>query len=503
MTDLDLDCDVLVIGAGMGGSAIAFQLRNSGLRVLVVERGDRLPREPQNWDPTEVFVRKRYRPNERWRDLRTGDDFSPGVHYNVGGNTKVYGACLPRFREHDFDAIEYPEGVSPEWPISYAALEPYYAAAERELLVHGDDADDPTSPWRSSPYPFPPLPHEPSIAELADSWREQGLSPVSMPMGIDLRDGGACIRCGTCDGFPCSLGAKADAETSFLDPALRSDNVTLLTRATVVSLTTKRDTVGAAVIRHEGAQRSVRFAHVVLAAGAVNTASLLLRSGESPHNGLANSSGLVGRNYMVHNSTFMVAVDPRRKNTAAFTKTLGLHDWYKPSPDTPTPLGGVQMLGKLQTPMISAARPYVPKPILGVMTERSMDLYLTTEDLPSANNGVRLHDSGKVGIEWTPSNLEPHAELTRRMRTVMRTAGYPLVFSERMGIETNSHMCGTATMGDEPSSSVIAPNGQAHDVPNLWIADSSVFPSSAALNPALTIAANAMRTGDELLAALG
>lgn len=500
MTKITIDCDVLVVGSGMGGSAVAFRLRNSGLNVLVAERGERLPREPENWDPTEVFKSKRYRPTEQWVDVHNGTEFGPGVHYNVGGNTKVYGACLPRFRQADFGAIEYDEGLSPPWPVTYETLEPYYAAAEKELLVHGDDSEDPTAPWRSGPYPFPAISHEPCIEELADSWRNQGLSPVSMPVGIDLREGGSCIRCGTCDGFPCRLGAKADAETSFLDPALGHENIQLLTGARVMGLKAKGRKVASAVVRQGGVERVIKFRHLVLAAGAVNTAALLLRSGDRSGKGLANSSGLVGRNYMVHNSTFFVAVDPRRKNTTTFTKTLGLHDWYGKGVDNPTPLGGVQMLGKLQAPMISAARPYVPTKILAAMTQRSMDLYLTTEDLPSPNNGVKLDPGGKIGIEWTPSNLRPHAELVKRMTRVMRSAGYPLIFNERMGIETNSHMCGTAVMGDDPASSVVASNGLAHDLDNLWIADSSVFPSSAALNPALTIAANAIRTGDEVLA---
>jgi len=500
VTSIPTECDVLVIGAGMGGAALAYQLRDSGLDVLVVERGERLPREAENWNPTEVFEHQRYRPTERWVDEQSGDEFSPGVHYTVGGNTKVYGACLPRFREVDFEANEHAGGISPEWPITYEELEPYYASAETALLVHGDDTGDDTAPRRSGPYPFPALPHEPCIEALAEAWKRQGLSPVSMPMGVDLRDGGGCIRCGTCDGFPCQLGAKADAETSFLDPALGHPNVRIATGAQVVELRISGRKASTALVHQGTTDHVIRFRQVVLAAGAVNTAALLLRSGDRTRGGLCNSSGLVGRNYMVHNSTFLVAVDPRRRNTANFTKTLGLHQWYTKGPDNPIPLGSVQMLGKLQAPMIAAARPHTPKRLLAAMTNRSMDLYITTEDLPSSKNGVRLGSSGKIGIEWAPSNLKPHGILVNRMSKVMRSAGYPLIFSERAGIETNSHMCGTATMGNDPLNSVVTPSGLAHDIENLWIADSSVFPSSAALNPALTIAANAMRTGDELLA---
>lgn len=491
-------CDVLVIGAGMGGAAVAHRLRDSGASVLVVERGERLPREPENWDASEVFERQRYRTAEPWLDVRAGSEFQPGVHYHVGGNTKFYGACLPRFRVRDFELIEHAEGISAPWPLSYAELEPYYTLAEHALLVHGDDTGDASAPWRSSPYPFPAVAHEPVVRALADAWTAQGLSPVTMPVGIDLRDGGTCVRCTTCDGFPCRLGAKADAETSFLEPALESRTVRMMTGAKVVKLTTAGRTVNTAVVYQGSTEHVVRFGQVVLAAGAVNTAALLLRSAATAGGRLANSSGLVGRNYMVHNSTFFVAVNPRRLNTTRFQKTLGLNQWYFAGSDTSHPLGNVQMLGKLQAPMVAAARRHVPRRILAATTARSIDLYLTTEDLASTSNGVRLGPGGRIGIEWTPSNLAPHRELVKRMRGVMRAAGYPLIFTQRMGIETNSHMCGTAVMGVDPASSVVDPSGKAHDLDNLWVADSSTFPSSAALNPALTIAANALRVADQL-----
>jgi choline dehydrogenase-like flavoprotein len=271
----------------------------------------------------------------------------------------------------------------------------------------------------------------------------------------------------------------------------------MITGARVLSIRTASGRAAAALVEQGGATFEISFSHIVLAAGAVNTAALLLRSDPSGP-GLANSSGLVGRNYMVHNSTFMSAVDPRRRNTTKFQKTLGSNHWYSAGADAPYPLGNVQMLGKLQTPMARAAKRHVPRVLLDAMTARSIDLYLTTEDLPSRSNGVRLQADGSIGIEWTPTNVGPHRELVARMRTVMRKSGYPLVFTERMGIATNSHMCGTAVMGSDPATSVIDSTGRSFDVDNLWIADSSVFPSSAALNPALTIAACAMRTADHL-----
>jgi choline dehydrogenase-like flavoprotein len=491
-----IDCDIAIIGSGMGGSTLANALRGSGARILVVERGDFLPREAANTSPVEVFQKNKYKNAEKWYDGTTGRPFAPGVHYYVGGNTKVFGACLPRFRAEDFAEIKHQDGISPAWPVSYADMEPFYVQAEHMYQVHGEAGDDPTEPPRSADYPFPALEHEPAVAALADSMAEQGLHPFRMAAGVDYGPNGACIRTRTCDGFPCQLGAKNDAETRGIRPALRSPTVRLLTRTLVERLSTSPDgqRVTEAVAVRDGAPVRITAGRFVVAGGAVNSAILLLKSASDRHPaGLANSSGLVGRNYMVHNSTFFVAIDPRRRNTTMFQKTLGLNDWYLAGPDNPYPLGNLQMLGKLQGPMIKGARPRVPMPVLNYMTGHSMDIYLTTEDLPDPENRVILGSDGRITVHWKPNNLQSHRELVRRISRVVRRAGYPLIFTERMSIETNSHQCGTAVMGADPKRSVLDPHCRAHDVSNLWVVDSSCFPSSAALNPALTIAANALR----------
>lgn len=496
LDDDTVTADIAVIGSGMGGSTLAWALRNSGARVLVVERGDFLPREEANWSPVEVFERGRYKNAEQWYDAATGSAFLPGVHYYVGGNTKVYGACLPRFREEDFEATEHRDGTSPAWPVSYADMEPHYAAAERLYRVHGEKGQDPTDPWRSDTFPFPALPHEPAISGLADALARQGLHPFSMPMGVDVREGGTCVRCRTCDGFPCKVDAKSDADVRALRPALEQPTVRLLTRTTVTRLMAGSDgrTVTEAVAERDGRAVRIRAQRFVVACGAVNSAALLLRSSSNPHpDGLANSSGLVGRNYMVHNSTFLVAVDPRRRNPVQFQKTLGVNDWYRAGAASDYPLGNLQMLGKLQAPMVKPARPRVPTPLLEYLTGHSVDMYLTTEDLPDRNNRITVQSSGRIDVHWRANNLQPHRELTRLVSRAVRRAGYPLIFTQRMSIETNSHQCGTAVMGADPAHSVLDPGCRTHDVANLWVVDSACFPSSAALNPALTIAANALR----------
>ncbi|WP_435609756.1 GMC oxidoreductase [Pseudomonas knackmussii] len=491
-----LACDVLVIGSGMGGSTFAHALRSQGLSVIVVERGDFLPREIQNWSTEAVFGKGRYRNAEQWLDEQN-QPFSPGVFYYVGGNTKFYGAMLPRFREADFGEIRHAEGISPAWPITYAEMEPYYCEAEALYKVHGTAGQDPTDPWRSKPYPSPALEHDPALQDLVLKMRGAGLRPFAMPAAVDYGPDRPCVLCSTCDGYPCLVDAKGDAELSALRPALLGGSVRLLTRTKIDRLLTSAngEQVTEALGTRDGRTLRISAKRFVLACGAVNTAALLLKSANEQHpNGLGNSSGLIGRNYMVHNSTFMVAVDPRRENKVMFQKTLALNDWYHASQDSMFPLGNVQMLGKIREPMISAMRSWVPKPISRYLTDHSVDLYLTSEDLPTNENRVEYDaERDAIKVFWTPNNLKAHERLVEKTTATMRSAGYPLVLTERMGIATNSHQCGTAVMGNDRNRSVLDKTCRMHDLENVWVVDSSSFPSSAAVNPALTIAANALR----------
>ena len=495
--------DIAIIGTGAGGGTLAYALRDSGARVLLIERGGFLPPEPENWSPTEVFDRGRYKSAETWQDA-AGRPFRPGVHYFVGGNTKVFGAALPRFRREDFRTLEHEGGVSPAWPIGYDDLEPYYAEAERIYRVHGQTGEDPSEPPRSRPFPFPPVPHEAYVAELADRLRAQGLHPYSLPMGVDLRAGGRCIRCGTCDGFPCRVLAKSDADVCCVQPALASPNVELLAHAFARRLLT--DSTGGRVASIEvdagGLTETIRAETVVVACGAANSAALLLRSANSSHpEGLANSSGLVGRNYMVHNNTALMAVHPTRRNPTVFQKTLAVNDYLFRGPDVPYPLGNVQLLGKLQAAMLTASQPYVPRRLLQAVAERSVDWWVMSEDLPDPDNRVTLGPNGTPRVRWRPNNLVAHRRLVQAARDMLRRAGYPFILSQRMGIETNSHQCGTLRFGLDPRLSVLDPLCRAHDLENLYVVDSSFFPSSAAQNPALTIAAQALRVAEHLQSA--
>jgi choline dehydrogenase-like flavoprotein len=409
---------------------------------------------------------------------------------------------MPRFRRSDFQEVAHQEGVSRAWPISYDDLEPFYAQAERLYQAHGSVGEDPTEPPHSTDYPFPAIEHEPVIERFADSLRSQGLHPFHMTNGMNITSADDRAAVTTADGCPDHTGIKSDAENRALVPTLAANTVKLLPRTQVIRLLTAPDgrTVIGAEARYERRVIRINAGKVVVSAGAVNSSVLLLRSSTLQHpQGLGNSSGLLGRNYMVHNSTFFVGVNPLHRNSTRWQKTLGLNDFYEASDISPYPLGNLQMLGKLQGPMIKAAKPWAPMWSLDFMTRRSLDIYLTTEDLPLLDNRVRV-DGDRILIDWSPTNVAPHRELVRQITKAVRRAGYPLVFTQQMGIETNSHMCGTAIAGVDPSQSVLTPGCRSHDIDNLWIVDASFFPSSAALNPALTIAANAIRVATDIAA---
>lgn len=492
---------VVIVGSGMGGGTLAWGLAQRGIDVLVIERGDYLPQEPENWSPEAVFVQRRYKPTEMWVD-DYGREFAPGVHYLVGGNTKVYGSSLPRLREQDFERTEYPSGVSPAWPFSYADLEPYYGQIEDLYRVHGTSGEDPSEPWRSTPFPFPALEHEPYVAETVRRLAEQGVHPSSTAMGVDLRPGGACIRCHTCDGFPCRLGAKSDAQTCGIDPALATGHVRLLTNARVDRILAENDRVVAVEGEFEGMRAGEPFritgGAFALCGGAANSAALLLKSATERYpQGLANSSGLVGRNYMVHNNTHIAAVDPRRRNDVVFQKTVAINDFYRDMGDG-HPGGTIQLIGKVQGSMMKTHATKVPLFALNRIAERSMEWLVMSEDLPSPGNRVRLDKLGRIQISWRRTNYDRHELLLSRAKSLLRKAGYVGIAEQRFDIALNSHMCGTAVAGTDSNTSVLDPWCRSHDVENLFVVDSSFFPSSGAQNPALTIGAQALRVAAEV-----
>jgi choline dehydrogenase-like flavoprotein len=507
--------DVIVIGTGAGGGTLAHRLAPSGKRILLLERGGYLPREPENWDSHEVFNRDRYLSGEVWYDS-SGEPFEPHQQYFVGGNTKFYGAILFRMRERDFDRVEHYGGTSPPWPLSYSDFEPYYTEAERLYLVHGQRGEDPTEPWASGPYPHPAVTHEPRIEQLHTDFARTGHHPFHLPVGVDLveddPEAGRCVRCDRFDGFPCLADGKADAHVLCVRPAVREDNVTLLTQAKVERLETngRGDTVTGVVVDRRGAREIYSADVVVVACGAVNSAALLLRSASDRHpDGLANTSGQVGRNYMAHLNSGVIAIS-RTANTTKFQKTLGVNDYYWGAEDSALPLGHIQMLAKSDRNILRAGAPwFAPGLALDYIARHAIDFWMTTEDLPHPDNRVTVDRQGRIHLAKRYLNGEAHRRLLLKLKGLLGELGCEqgipsrTILDQRIPLAGVAHQSGTARFGTDPADSVLDVTCKAHDLDNLYVVDTSFFCSSSAVNPALTAMANALRVGDHLLERLG
>ena len=492
--------DLVIIGSGAGGGTVARALASSGARILILERGGFVPQEPENWDPTAVWKHLRYRTTERWLD-GDGRPFLPYTHYCVGGNTKFWGSVLYRLRKEDFEAVEHLGGVSPAWPIDYATLEPYYERAERLYQVHGAAGDDPTEPARG-PYPHPPIPHAPEIAETVERLREQGLHPSPLPLGlIDPGEPDGCILCNTCNSFPCRRHAKSEAEVCCVRPATGQENVALWTHACARRLLTDASgrRVAAVEVERDGETLRVEAPLIVVACGAVNSAALLLRSAGDRHpDGLGNSSGLVGRRYMAHLATMMQGFHPFRKNHAVFQKTVGINDFYFSGPRTRYPLGQIQSQGRTHGVMGQTVVPWVPLWAYDAWMARGVDWLALSEDLPRPDNRVTVGADGRIRLEYRFNNGRAHRRLVREMRRILRRLGFWVVMTHSHKTKNTTHQCGTLCFGADPRTSVLDPFCRSHDVENLFVVDASFFPSSAAVNPGLTIAAQALRVAEHI-----
>src|SRR6266700_274334 len=456
--------DVIIIGTGAGGGTLARHLAPSGKRILLLERGDWLPRELENWDGEAVFVQNRYISPDTWYD-KESKAFQPQVHYCVGGATKLYGAAIYRQRKEDFGELRHHDGISPAWPISYEEMEPYYTKAEQLYQVHGVRGEDTTEPPYSAPYPYPAVSHEPRIQQLSDDLEKAGYHPFHSPNGIMLneqnRPFSTCIRCATCDGFPCLVHAKSDAEVMGVRPALEYSNVTLLTNA-----------------KHP--------------------------------NGLANGSDQVGRNYMFHNSVAVLAVS-KEPNPTQFQKTLGLNDFYFGMEGFEYPMGNIQMVGKSQASMYKGEKPIETKlaPMFALkdVARHAVDFWLSTEDLPDPNNRVTLDKEGKVTLCYTPNNVVAQQKLYDKLKSMLNHMGmHPDHLIPRNAYMKNyipvagvAHQAGTCRFGKDPKTSALDVNCKAHELDNLYVVETSFYPSISAMNPALTAIANALRVGDHLL----
>jgi choline dehydrogenase-like flavoprotein len=361
--------------------------------------------------------------------------------------------------------------------------------------------------------------HEPRIQQLADDLAAAGFHPFHAPCGIRLNEANMpyshCVRCMNCDGFPCVVHAKSDAEVFGVRPALEHENVTLLTDTQAVKLETDPSgrEVTAVVVERDGAEERYAADVVVVSCGAANSAKLLLRSANDKHpNGLANGSDQVGRNYMFHASQAVLALS-REENTTVFQKTLGLNDFYfdgGPGGEE-YPLGNIQMVGKSQSPMFRGEKPtetkLAPHWSLERIARHAIDFWLSTEDLPRAENRVTVDAEGRVTLSYTPTNEVPKQHLYAKLKSILGKLDMNedhlihrfAYMKNEIPVAGCAHQAGTCRFGADPATSVLDTNCRAHEVDNLYVVDTSFFPSIGAVNPALTAMANALRVGDHLL----
>ena len=516
--------DLIIIGSGAGGATLAHALAPTGKSILILERGPHLPVEARNWDAKAVFVDQCYRTTDEWLD-RDGRTFRPATHYWVGGNTSFYGAALMRMKRTDFQAVTHAGGgLSPAWPLSYDDMAPWYEMAERLWEVHGQRGVDPFDEPDDPPYPFPPLTHDPGVAALKAHFETLGWRPSPLPLGVrrDDADPGAagCIRCRTCGGFPCLLRAKVDARTAVLAPLRSADNIHLLAEHRAMRIETTPDGRTARTVVVQGPDGEVRYDGdlIVLAAGAANSAALALASANGAHpEGLGNTSGQVGRNYMFHMTSAVISVAAQQFN-AAFPKTLSVMDFYMGEPDGSYrfPMGQIQLLEymtgqTLEGEMADRLPPgLLPNAFSDALAERMVSFLVMSEDLPDPENRVTLSADGRIVLSYSWGDTSAHERLVEKLEAALEdfTTHRHSLLEHRFQIDSllplygTAHQCGTLRFGHDATTSVLDPNCRFHDLDNLYAVDSSFFVSSAAVNPTLTIVANALRVAEHLKARL-
>ncbi|KQY15199.1 GMC oxidoreductase [Rhizobium sp. Root482] len=490
--------DIVIIGSGIGGATIASALAGSGADILILEAGGHIEDRPENRDQRAIFQRGHFRPKESWYEA-DGTSFNPGNYYNVGGNSKFFGAVMVRYRREDFAEMAHLEGVSPAWPFAYEELEPWYGRAEQLYQVRGSLGEDPTEPDHSQPYPFAPVPDEPPIARVREKLKRNGLNPYSLPLGVDIDKWLGKAKT-PWDAHPNSFDGKMDAETAALAVALQHPNVRLQTGSRVTRLETAPDGKRIETVHYvrDGAEQSVTPKLVILSAGAVQSAALLLRSANAVHpKGLANSSDQVGRNFMNHNSSAVLAISPWFRNDSIYQKTFGFNDYYLSDGEGRPPLGNVQLLGRISGRILKANLPRLPEWLLDRVSAHAIDFYAMSEDIPHPESRIMV-DGERIVLQWVRTNWPAHLMLVKKLKQALKAAGFPIVLSRPFDKRTPSHQCGTVRMGDDPTLSPLDVYCRAFDHQNLFVVDASFLPTSAAVNPALTVAAQALRVADHI-----
>ena len=486
--------DVVIIGAGMGGSTAALTLAPTGANILILEQGSQIKSEPLTRDTKAIFQKGAYTPKEKWFDT-AGQPHAAGTYANFGGSSKFYGGLLARFRETDFEPRMLPGGDVPAWPIRYADVEPWYERAEALFRVRGNASEDPTEPWRNKGLPEPPVPDEPPMAALRERFKKAGMHPYSLPLGVDIKTWLSNGQTGW-DGYPDARTGKMDGETCALMPALEHSNIKIEDNAQVLRLVPSagRNRIHSVVYRRNGEFHEVTAGLVLLACGTVKSAALLLASEDGR---LANSSGMVGRHLMGHNQTAVIGFDHRFLNDSVYQKTFGLNDFYLPGGAGGEAMGNVQLLGRVNGEIMKGNVPNVPGFILDILCRRTVDFFLLGEDLPDPASRALVRD-GRIVLDRKRTNMDVHRKFIARFKDLLRDIGFKRSVHRTFGQFSIGHQCGTLRMGHSSKDSVVDPTGRAHDIENLFVVDGSVFVSSAAVNPSLTIAALSLRTSDNI-----
>lgn len=513
----DLQYDAVIVGSGFGGAAMARQLAAAGHSVLVLERGGPAARDASAWDARAILIDQRYRSTIPFEAPQFGGRRRL-LHPNavVGGQSVFYGAASFRFREADFerrsrfvDTHPMPDGYA-DWPISYADLEPWYSQAESLIGVAGVAGVDPHEPPRSAEYPMAPPPLGAPSRRLADAATRLGLTPFRIPLAINYAnpERPRCIECTTCDLYPCQLGAKNDMAVTLLPQAVAA-GATVRPRTAALRLLRRgeRITGVACADLDTGRRFTVACEVAVVSAGAIASARLLLASGLGD---VEPNGRMVGRYLMRHCAGVAIGLFPFVTNPdQVYTKQIAITDRYLGDPShrrgPAGPWGCIQGLQVPPPEYIAAGAPF-PFNFLGVRSlPYHLYLLVMAEDVPQPANRITLHPSrtdplgepiASVAYRHGRRDLQARAALFRVASGILREAG--AVLRLRKTINTFSHQVGTCRFGTDPSRAVLDPVCRFFGLANLFVVDGSFMPTSAGVNPSLTIAANALRVGEHL-----
>ncbi len=510
--------DAVIIGSGFGGSMAAHRLARAGWRVVVLERGRWVERDKTAWDPQAILLDRKYRASSGFRadDDAGVRDLVPDAA--VGGNSVFYGAASFRLRAADFAMAstfghDAGDGLSwVDWPITYDDLAPYYDAAEQLLGVAGVSGVDPWDPPRACPYPSQPAPYTAPARRLAAAARARGWRPFPIPLAINygaIRTRARCVQCLTCDLFPCMIGAKNDLAVAVLPAAMeRGAVVRTETIATRLQLEGGRVVAVECMDERTGSSFLVPCRTCVVSGGAIASAALLLRSGLDT---TSPGGRWIGRNLQRHCNTVVAGLclddtNPEQRHH----KQVAITDLYYGAPDLRGPRTPLGMMQGLQVPpaeLIHAQGPF-PANIVGARTvQRHLYLLCVAHDRPNPANRVQLDPARRDALglpltsvthHYTDLDVAACRELRREAARILRRAGAVIVVHR--DIDTYSHAVGTVRFGASPEHAALDPWCRPFGSDNLFVLDGSFLPTGGAVNPSLTIAANALRVAERIAA---